>query len=330
MDEIALRRISNKPPRGIGEKTTGTLIEASIERGISLFQTEEILQRIRCIPSRKKRVKDFVEMLASLNTQMNRLNPPDFLKKLFDFTGYMGWLKDEHRDERVRNLEELFNAVDEFYRRNPSSSITEFVEEVSLNQGARDEEFYNNCIHLITLHNAKGLEFPVVFMAGMEEGIFPHYLSGETLRDLQEERRLCYVGMTRAMEKLYLTAARTRRLYGRTVERDNSIFIYEIPDEILVRMSIQQNGFSKFGAYNDFPNSKDQLMLSGTAGFTPTQLKKKKNSRDIEGIVVDTRIIHDQFGKGIVLSLANGIATIRFDDGKVMKFMLSYTPIRKV
>jgi DNA helicase-2/ATP-dependent DNA helicase PcrA len=329
MDEIALRRISNKPPRGIGEKTTRTLIEASIERGVPLFQTEEILRCIQCIPSRKNLVRDFIKMLAALKIQMDRLNPPDFLKKLFYLTGYVSWLQDEHRDEKVRNLEELFNAVDEFYRNNPSSSITEFVEEVSLYQGARDEEFQKNCIHLITLHNAKGLEFPVVFMAGMEEGIFPHYLSGEALRDLQEERRLCYVGMTRAMEKLYLTAARTRMLYGKTVERDNSIFIYEIPDDILVRMSVQQNDYSKFRFHNGFPNIGEHSVFSKNAGSTRAQLKKKSNRREIEGIVVDTRVIHDHFGKGIVLNLTNGIATIRFDDGNVMKFMLSYTPIRK-
>ncbi len=330
MDEIALRRISNKPPRGIGEKTTNTLIEASIERGIALFQTEEILRSIKCIPSKKNTVKDFIKMLTALKTMMYRFNPPNFLKKLYDLTGYVSWLKVEHQDERVRNLEELFNAVDEFHRKNPSSSIIDFVEEVSLNQGARDEEFQNNCIHLITLHNAKGLEFPVVFMAGMEEGIFPHYRSGEALRDLQEERRLCYVGMTRAMEKLYLTAARTRMLYGKTIERDNSIFIYEIPEEILVRMSVQQNGLSRFGVHNNLSSSKEQLTLSKTSGSSEAQIKKMISSRDIKGIAVDTRVIHEQFGKGIVLGLANGIATIRFDDGNIMKFMLSYTPIRKL
>jgi hypothetical protein len=118
-------------------------------------------------------------------------------------------------------------------------------------------------------------------------------------------------------------------LYGKTVERDNSIFIYEIPDDILVRMSVQQNDYSKFRFHNGFPNIGEHSVFSKNAGSTRAQLKKKSNRREIEGIVVDTRVIHDHFGKGIVLNLTNGIATIRFDDGNVMKFMLSYTPIRK-
>ena len=120
----------------------------------------------------------------------------------------------------------------EFHRRSPESSIVDFVEEVSLNQGARDDEFQDNRVHLITLHNAKGLEFPVVFMAGMEEGVFPHYLSGEVLQDQQEERRLCYVGMTRARSKLILSYTNRRMINNRVLHMKPSPYIDLIPADL--------------------------------------------------------------------------------------------------
>jgi len=317
MDEIAFRRIANRPPRGIGQKTVDAVIGSVIHRGRSILGGTD---DVPVASSRKKRVQAFTDLICDLRERLTDIDPPSFLQSVYKESGYLEWLNREQKTEKVKNLEEFYNAVFEFHQNNPQSTMNDFVEEVSLNQGARDDEFKHNRVYLITLHNAKGLEFPVVFMAGMEEGVFPHYLSGERLEDLQEERRLCYVGMTRAMERLYLTAARSRLLWGKTVERDVSNFIREIPKELLIERdySITDNHVSvgrSSVTQRAFPSS-------------PRPRKKVVVERDNSDVTVGSRVIHDSFGRGNVRTLEDGIAEIEFDDGKVMKFMLKYTPIR--
>ncbi len=352
LDEIALRRIANKPPRGIGRKTVDALIRATIAQGGPFYQISELALP----PARLSLVREFCASITTISQILQTAFPPDIIEEIYARTGYIEWLKSENREDKVKNLDELYNAVDEFSRRNPGSPIVEFVEEVSLNQGAQEEEFQNNRVFLITLHNAKGLEFPVVFMAGMEEGIFPHFLSGERPADLQEERRLCYVGMTRAMERLFLSAARMRKLYGKTVERDISRFIAEIPPELLVHRELpelQQLGmYESFGwparthvyrkAAGRIPEKKQDL-ISGRgrsrdidpkqAGQDVGAVKKSRefsmSDREIETLGTNSRVIHKKYGSGIILSIKNGAAVIRFDDGKKMLFLLKYTPIRK-
>jgi DNA helicase-2/ATP-dependent DNA helicase PcrA len=227
MDEVSLRRVANKPPRKVGEKTVDALVAATIRRGVPFFRLEEL----ELPSSRKAAVQQFTGLLRELSEKQE--DPLLLLRQLYDRSGYLEWLGSERGTERVENLQELYNALEEYLKRNPAGALADFLEEVSLNQGAGDEEFADGQVFFITLHNAKGLEFPVVFMAGMEEGIFPHFRSEGQIEDIQEERRLCYVGMTRAMEQLYLTAARERKLYGRRVEREVSCFVHEIPEELL-------------------------------------------------------------------------------------------------
>ncbi len=205
---------------------------------------------------------------------------------------------------------------------------------MSLNQaGPEDEEYKNNSVFLITLHNAKGLEFPVVFMAGMEEGLFPHFLSGERPGDLEEERRLCYVGMTRAMEKLFLTAAENRRLYGRNVQSDVSKFIHEIPADIIVMK--EEKGFDHSGlltgnrsapAGNRAGRGRLEKAQPGYRRKNASAVKKEIKVPDIH---VNCRIVHDQFVGGKVLDLEKETALIKFDNGTTMKLMLQYAPITK-
>ena len=317
MDEISLKRIANRPPRGIGQKTVDAMVSSRIDRGNSILGDNDDLP---IASSRKKLVGAFTDLFADLAERLTTQDPPSILRHVYTKSGYLEWLNREQNEERVKNLEELYNAVFEFHQNSPESTILDFVEEVSLNQGARDDEFKHNRVHLITLHNAKGLEFPIVFMAGMEEGVFPHYLSGERIEDLQEERRLCYVGMTRAMERLYLTAARSRLLWGKTVERDVSNFIREIPKDLLIEKDYGVS--ASYGA---------ACRSGGSMPRFPTLSGKKKKSiveRDNSDITANSRVVHESFGRGTVRSLQDGIAEIEFNDGKVMKFMLKYTPIQ--
>jgi len=317
MDEIALKRIANRPPRGIGQKTVDAMVSSRIDSGNSILQENDDLP---IASSRKKAVRAFTDLVTDLAERLTTQDPPSILRHVYTKSGYLEWLNRGQNEERVKNLEELYNAVFEFHQNSPESTIVDFVEEVSLNQGAREDEFKHNRVHLITLHNAKGLEFPIVFMAGMEEGVFPHYLSGERLEDLQEERRLCYVGMTRAMERLYLTAARSRLLWGRTVERDVSKFIREIPKDLLI-----EKDYGVSASYGAAGRSGGSLPR-----FPASSGKQKKSivERDNSDITANSRVVHESFGRGTVRSLQDDIAEIEFDDGQVMKFMLKYTPIK--
>jgi len=336
MDEISLRRVVNKPPRGIGLKTVESLVKTTIARGYPVYRAGEDLN----VPaSRLRLVKEFTAFLNEFRNQLYTEYPPRLLKNLYDVSGYLEWLEGKNKDEKVKNLNELYNAVEEFSKMHPSSPIAEFVEEVSLNQGIRDEEFKNNSVFLITLHNAKGLEFPVVFMAGMEEGVFPHFLSGERFDDIQEERRLCYVGMTRAMEKLFLTAAKERKLYGKTIKRDVSHFIKEIPGELMHCREAPDfsllDSTSRAGDDGEF--FYDRRLRKDFVSFFPSTNKTKTMSASThlhpENAMADfttgTRVIHKQYGRGRITNVQKGIAMIEFDDGTIMKFMLQYTPLKK-
>jgi DNA helicase-2/ATP-dependent DNA helicase PcrA len=336
LDEIALRRIANKPPRGIGPKTVDAIIKATIEKGLPFYQDGV---EYEIAPSRVRRVLDFLKFFEELKARIDNTYPPQLLKFVFSHTGYPDWLVEEKKEQKLKNLDELYNAVEEFSKNNPSAPISEFIEEVSLNQSGQDEEdFRNNSVFLITLHNAKGLEFPVVFMAGMEEGLFPHFLSGERLSDLEEERRLCYVGMTRAMEKLFLTAAETRRLYGRNIQRDISKFMHEIPADIIVmkseksfdfESSLTGSGAAAGGNFKYRDSTEKSYPGNGRTAFHGSGSRFAKKRTKVPDIQVNCRIVHDKFGGGKVLNVEKETALIRFDNGTTMRLLLQYAPITK-
>lgn len=331
MDEISLRRIANKPPRGIGQKTVDALIKVTIERGYPFYRIGSDLD---IQPSRVSLVQNFLDFFEALRDRVNNSYPPHMLKFLFDESGYLDWLLTENREEKARNLDELYNAVEEFSKNNPSSPVSEFIEEVSLNQAGSDgEDSQNNRVHLITLHNAKGLEFPVVFMAGMEEGTFPHFLSRTMHKDLQEERRLCYVGMTRAMEKLYLTAAEERKLYGNSKKKEISNFIFELPQDLIIlntEEGIEYDSAKPPGRsvwQDSQPYWYHQNRVS--PGLNKVKSGSDKTGAEMPDLEVNCRIVHTKFGHGRVLSLERGVALIQFDNGTKIKLMLQYSPIVK-
>ncbi len=320
MDELSLRRVYNRPPRGIGLKTLEDILKASIEIGIAVYDLDITL----ISSSKRKGVEEFLNLLKEIKSAIDNMTPPDLIKYLYEETGYINWLEKQAKEEKIRNLEELYNAVEDFYTENPDASILDFIEEVSLDRGSIEEDFYDGSVYLITLHNAKGLEFPVVFMAGMEDKLFPHFLADEN-KDIQEERRLCYVGMTRAKERLYLTAAETRRLYGRIIAHNISPFIDEIPKELIVDASPVNviEGDSSRKVENIFTDRTGVKLQSGK-----NTLDKKEYNGDYDFKPGDT-VIHANFGKGKIIDKNDDIVTIIFDDGKRMKFMLKYTPLRK-
>jgi DNA helicase-2/ATP-dependent DNA helicase PcrA len=241
-DVAALRRIINKPARGIGKTTIERAESASVERSISLFDAVALIAEGEGGGRVSPKIRSFLELIRSLQSEVAAWSPADALARVLDRTGYAFHLEKEGTPEaeaRLENLRELLTAAQDFERVNASagdderSGLERFLDQVALVSDLDAYHERDDCVSLMTAHSAKGLEFPIVFMVGMEEGIFPHAASARDENGVEEERRLCYVGMTRAMEELTLTCAAERRRFGSSTSSPPSRFLSEIPNAAL-------------------------------------------------------------------------------------------------
>jgi DNA helicase-2/ATP-dependent DNA helicase PcrA len=232
-DDVALLRVLNTPPRGIGAKTADTLKSLAKDRGVSLWVALEAV--LAGSQGGLAPLREFHELMEALRKDVETLEPADFLNRVLDRTGYLEMLEQRDTAEdagRAENLRELVNAVAEGAAQ--GETLTDFMDRAAL-VSAADSVDERAPVTLLTLHSAKGLEFDHVFLAGLEEGVFPHSRSSGSEDELEEERRLCYVGMTRARETLTLTRAVYRRVYGNERVEDSlpSRFLKEIPGELI-------------------------------------------------------------------------------------------------
>jgi DNA helicase-2/ATP-dependent DNA helicase PcrA len=252
-DIVSLRRIINVPTRGIGDTTVDKLERAAMQTGVTLYESAMNAEKGDVTPSAKKKLREFTSMLERIRADVATSTITDLVKRVIYETGYGAALEQEKTVEsriRIENLNELLTATEDFQEQNRDVSLSAFLDQVALitdleqQTTADGERGKSNTVTLMTLHNAKGLEFSVIFMAGMEEGLFPHSRSAESEEELEEERRLCYVGITRAKEKLILTCATERRLYGYPQANLMSRFLQEIPKD-----AIEFAGMEVAGAY---------------------------------------------------------------------------------
>jgi len=251
-DDVSLKRILNVPARGIGKRAEALLVDFQRERGISL---DSALRRVKEVssggPRAVRSVLDFVSLLDGLRKLSSKVSVRKLLEKIIERTGYVRLLEEERTIEaqtRIENIEEFFSVVDDYEESEKEANLAGFLDSISLITDLDTWDGGTNCLTLMTLHCAKGLEFPLVFIVGLEAGLFPHLnsLEGDS-EDLEEERRLCYVGITRTQEKLYLTYASTRRLYGRHAQNLPSRFLTEIPVELMEA----RGGLVAFGRENE-------------------------------------------------------------------------------
>ena len=244
-DIVSLRRIINVPARGIGDMTIEKLETAAAQAGVSLYQAAMDTDRADMTNSAKKKLREFTGMMERMRTDLVTLSITDLVRRVIHESGYGAALEQDKNVEsriRIENLNELMTATEDFQEQNLDASLAAFLDQVALitdseqQIAAEGRRGSTDTVTLMTLHNAKGLEFSVVFMAGMEEGLFPHSRSAESEEELEEERRLCYVGITRAKERLILTHAAERRLYGYPQANLVSRFVQEIPGEALEKI----------------------------------------------------------------------------------------------
>ena len=317
-DGVSIRRVINTPKRGIGDATVAAIEDFARDEEISFMASARRIDEIAVLGSRAKgAVAGFVGVIDRLAAiAEDGAGPARMVEAAGDESGYIVELEEERTIEaigRVENLKELVGVAREFEARNPDGTVTDFLEQVSLvgEQDEYDEE--DPGVTMMTMHNAKGLEFDVVFMAGMEDGVFPHYRSMTDAAELEEERRLAYVGITRARRRLYLTHAWSRSLFGSSNYNPPSRFLGEIPTD-LVRMVEKEDGRGRG---------------RGGGPAAPAAPPMREPPAVSEG---DT-VVHEKWGEGVVVSLSGSgtgtQATIAFPEIGEKRVLLAYAPISK-
>ncbi|MGH7884913.1 MAG: ATP-dependent helicase [Thermodesulfobacteriota bacterium] len=302
-DDLSLKRIINVPARGIGKSTVESLSQISRENGISLYESLKKVAEEDSLSGRtSSKLSKFNEVLLKLAEMVsNDASPKEIIEELLRLTEYMDYI--ELEDERIKNVSELVNLASEFEKDEGGATLEEFLDWISL---ASDfDKFDKNAakVTLMTIHTAKGLEFPVVFMIGMEERLFPHIRSYGDNKQLEEERRLCYVGITRAKKKLYLTSACTRRHFGTSQSAIPSRFLGEIPKEFINDRN--SNQYQKM-------DSESLRRLISKKPKKETVLKSAKSNGDNGKFKFGQGVNHLKFGRGVVKKVdGNG------DDAKV-------------
>ncbi len=265
-DAVSLLRVINTPRRGIGKATIDALTNAAQQLGTTVWEILSDEESVNTLAGRSaKAVNNFAQMIRQFQEQLSTVPVSEILQELLEDSGYVKDLQNqgtEEADNRLLNVKELYNAVLQFEEENEDVSLGAFLESTSLSSDLDNLKEGQTAVSLMTLHSSKGLEFPVVFLVGLEQGLFPNYRSLDNPTALEEERRLCYVGITRAQERLYLSHARERRLYGNREPAVRSQFLEELPEELLTTAS-QSRHFTK-GA--SAPGGKQQSIQNWQVG----------------------------------------------------------------
>ena len=265
MDSVSLMRIINVPKRGLGQSTIEKLMVYGVENNLSLFEVianEELLEQVPGLTARSKNpLKKFAELLFTLMERMDKLAVSDLIQEVMDATGYLEALKNDkaekklENESRIENLQEFVGVAKDFEKEEEEEpNLENFLSKMALLSDIDNSDLEEERVTLMTLHSAKGLEFPVVFMTGMEEGMFPHSRTLMEPEELEEERRTCYVGITRAQRKLYMTYASIRTIFGRTEAHEPSRFLYEFPEELKEELAFRrkrEDSFIGFGGSYD-------------------------------------------------------------------------------
>lgn len=305
-DRVSFERIVNVPTRGIGAKSISNFFDWQVQNGLSLNQTLQQVNEIdNLTPKAKQGLSDLNGVLTDLRQIIDETNPAGLIDSLLRRIDYLDYLNDgtAQAQGRIENVNELLSLARVYHE----AGLEDFLEEVALVSEREDNNPHKPAVTLMTLHSAKGLEFPVVFMVGLEETILPHTRAQYNQGDMEEERRLCYVGMTRAKEELYLLYANSRVLYGGVQHNIPSRFLSEID--------------AKLGSFEAFNVPSADSVDSSISADEP---------RYVEDINPGDKVRHRVFGVGTVLDIADDVAVIHFGGKGQKKLNISFAPIEKI
>ncbi|MEU5364736.1 DNA helicase PcrA [Streptomyces sp. NPDC005925] len=345
-DTVPLRRILNVPKRGIGERAEAMIDALSQREKISFPQALKRVDEAYGMAARSTNaVKRFNTLMEDLRTIVESgAGPATVLEAVLERTGYLAELQastDPQDETRIENLQELAAVALEFEQERAegeSVALSDFLEKVALvadSDQIPDEEDGDGVITLMTLHTAKGLEFPVVFLTGMEDGVFPHMRALGQTKELEEERRLAYVGITRARERLYLTRSTLRSAWGQPSYNPPSRFLEEIPAAYVewkrTGATASPSAGPASGVAASLSSSRSRSSAAGASGFATRRTAEEK---PVVGLAVGDRVTHDQFGLGTVVAVKGtgekAEATIDFGDAKPKRLLLRYAPVEKL
>jgi len=315
-DDVSFERIVNQPPRGIGDKTVSLVRDEARGRDITMWQAATELVAAKRLSGRANTaVGNFLTLITQLQEDLAENELPQKVEVLIEASGLLDHFKkdkSERGEARIENLEELSTATRAFIFANEEDPdldmVDNFLAHAALESGEGQSDGDDNAVQLMTMHSAKGLEFPIVFLAGMEQGLFPHQRSIEDPAKLEEERRLCYVGITRAEKKLYLSMAEQRRMHGRDQYNPPSKFVGELPsallDEIRPRMNVS------------------------VPVYESTRFQPVEQESSYGGIQIGQMVEHGKYGAGMVISFEGGGKNARvhvnFEDAGTKCLIMAY------
>jgi DNA helicase-2/ATP-dependent DNA helicase PcrA len=312
-DWVAFERIINIPVRGIGDTSMAKILIFGRQTNLGISAVLEHVNELGLGPKQTTALMEFARLLEVFRRSKAVETLPELIELVIKKSGYEKYLDDGTTtgSERVENVRELLSVGQEYLKNHDEVSLDEFLEEIALIADIDNWNPNEEAVTLMTFHAAKGLEFRAVFMAGMEENLFPHANSSWDNEKLEEERRLCYVGITRAEERLYMTITRSRMLYGKTLSNSPSRFLADIPAHLVVGYESTLPGVSGSLDLNSVIPSVAEESLSGY-------------------LSVGDKVSHEDFGKGTVTAIDDDEVTVNFDDYGIKWLSLSYAKLKKL
>ncbi|MEI3258647.1 MAG: DNA helicase PcrA [Faecalimonas umbilicata] len=339
-DDLAVRRIINVPKRGIGLTTVNRITEAAQQRGISFYEALCSADLVPGLGRSISKLESFAAMIEYFRKEAEHLSITELMEEILTETGYVEELKAEGEEEaeaRLQNIDEFLNKIAAYEEscEEELPTLSGFLEEVALvaDIDSLDEE--SDYVVLMTLHSAKGLEFPYVYLAGMEDGIFPSYMTitADDPTEIEEERRLCYVGITRAKKELAMTCARRRMIRGETQYNKMSRFLKEVPPQLLSTGKIVEKEELELPKQNAYVQAKQSFQAKPFMISKPVQQFGVKSGEGLSYGVGD-RVRHMKFGEGTVTAITEGgrdyEVSVDFDSAGTKKMFASFAKLQKV
>lgn len=346
-DDLAVKRILNVPKRGIGAASVAKVDDYAYENDITFYVALRQAKEVPGLQRAVSKVEGFVTQIEILKSKSQYIGVGKLIEEIIETVGYSDYIdaeseSDEQATERRQNIDELISKAVQYEETVDEPSLSGFLEEVALVADIDNLDENNDMVSLMTIHSAKGLEFPIVYLAGMEDGLFPSYMSISTgdESDIEEERRLCYVGITRAKETLIMSAARMRTVRGETQMNRTSRFVREIPKELLAESAQMLKKNSEYSSITGKDHMKLPVRKRGQVAFNSYQREAisntvfDKKTDSAPDYVVGDRVRHIKFGEGTVADMINGgrdyEVTVDFDTAGRKKMFAGFAKLVKI
>lgn len=346
-DDLAVKRILNVPKRGIGATSVAKVDDYAYENDITFYVALRQAKEVPGLQRAVSKVEGFVTQIEILKSKSQYIGVGKLIEEIIETVGYSDYIdaeseSDEQATERRQNIDELISKAVQYEETVDEPSLSGFLEEVALVADIDNLDENNDMVSIMTIHSAKGLEFPIVYLAGMEDGLFPSYMSISTgdESDIEEERRLCYVGITRAKETLIMSAARMRTVRGETQMNRTSRFVREIPKELLAESAQMLKKHSEYSSITGKDHMELPVRKRGQVAFNSYQREAisntvfDKKTDSAPDYVVGDRVRHIKFGEGTVADMINGgrdyEVTVDFDTAGRKKMFAGFAKLVKI